>query len=154
MLTLPHTLVGLAIIKLIPHPVIGPMFAFVSHFIVDFCIPHWNPHIFTEISTKGKLSPHSKKIIFIDGLIALLICGYIALINLDNPSKIILYALGALAAVLPDLIELPYYFFNFKSRLLSRYIYFEHKYQANANIFWGNLTQVLLITAALKVLFF
>lgn len=158
MLTTPHALVGLVIIQKIPHP-IGLLVSLISHFLIDFFIPHWNPHLYTEFKKTGGISSSSIKIILVDGFLAVALTLFFMFKNLPagrqgllNLSQAFLYGLSSFMAVLPDAIEIPYYFLNWKSKCMKKYVYFTHKYQADAGIFWGMLTQILVVIASLKVL--
>ena len=76
MLTTPHVLVALTILKIFPYPIPALFLILLSHFIIDFCIPHWNPHLFTELKKDGHVSFKSIWVILIDGFIALSILGF------------------------------------------------------------------------------
>lgn len=154
MLTTPHILIGISIVKLFPNSVIALALAFLSHFILDFFIPHWNPHLYTEMKKNKKISFFSLKIIMIDSLLALSLFSFLAYKLLPNWQQIFFYGLGAFMASLPDLIEIPYYFFGFSNKLLKKYVNFEHHYQANGTFFWGILTQIIVVLACLKFLAF
>ena len=54
MLLAPHILIGAAITTAVPNPLLGLLFAFLSHFLLDR-IPHWEYSIepLKEIKTKG-----------------------------------------------------------------------------------------------------
>lgn len=153
MLTTPHILIGIVIIKLFPYPLGALILAFLSHFILDFFIPHWNPHIYTEMRKDKKISGSSLKVIFLDSLLALILFLILASKTLPNYQQIFLYGLGAFFAALPDLVEIPYYFLDSKNKLLAKYVDFEHKYQANGTFFWGTATQILIIIVSLRELF-
>lgn len=152
MLTLPHTLVALVIISRLPNCA-GLILSLLSHFALDFFIPHWNPHLYTEISKNKKISPNSIAIILADGLIAVVFTLYFMIQKLPSFNQFLITGLAAFLAVLPDFIEIPYYFFNYRALWMVKYVEFEHKYQSNGVFFWGIVTQILVILASLKVLF-
>ena len=154
MLTTPHSLVGILIASLTSNPLLVFILAIISHFILDFFIPHWNPHIYTEFNARGKISKKSFMITLVDGLMAAFFVLFFAYKNLGNQSKVLLIFLGVFGATLPDLIEIPYYFFGCKNKLLKKYVDFEHKYQANGTFWFGILTQLVVIAISLKFLFF
>jgi hypothetical protein len=154
MLTTPHVITGLAIMKLSPNPWVGLLMAFLSHFILDFFVPHWNPHLFTEHSQNGRLSKSTLIIIAVDGLLALTALGAVSFFAYPDTTRIAFYFGASLAATLPDLVEVPYYFLNCKNKLLASYVNFEHHNQAKEGIILGSLTQIIIITAGLKQLFF
>jgi len=147
MLTTPHVLLGAALITKLPLS-LGIPAALLSHFALDFLIPHWNPHLFTEMKAKGRISQNSIMVILIDGAIATLFLGYFALMGYS----LMLLALGAFLATLPDWIEIPFYFLKVKRPLLVKYVTFEHKHQAKAKPFWGILTQLTIIIFTLWLL--
>jgi len=153
MLTTPHVIVSLAIFKIYPHPLEAVLLSFLSHFILDFFIPHWNPHLYTEFKKQGKISLNSIIIILIDGFIALTLISFLSFKALPDISQVFWYLACAGAAVLPDLIEIPYYFLNWKNKILTQYVNFEHKNQAKSDGIIGILTQVLIIIASLKQIF-
>ena len=146
MLTTPHVLVGLALLAKLP-PILALPAALMSHFVFDFLLPHWNPHLYTEMKTQGRLSRNSLLIILIDGLVALGLAVFFALKSANFLPLIV-----AFLAVLPDLVEIPFYFLKYQPKWLSRYVTFEHNHQAKADIFWGSITQLIVIIACLKLL--
>lgn len=152
MLTTPHVLVGLAVIKTMPN-LGGLVLAFLSHFLLDFFVSHWNPHLYTEFHKSGRISSSSVKIIIIDGLIAVCLTLFLMYQSLPDLGSALLIGGAAFFAVLPDLIEFPYYFLNYKKNWLKKYVNFEHKHQAASSFCWGMITQVLVSLAALRVLF-
>lgn len=152
MLTTPHALIGIYLATQFP-PHIGLPAALLSHFLFDFCYPHWNPHLYTEMKKSKKISKNSLKWIIGDGIIAFLFYFAWAIKTWPNFNLVLLGALGAFLSSLPDLIEIPYYFLNSKNGILKKYITFEHKYQFNASPFWGILSQVVVVGACLITLF-
>lgn len=153
MLTTPHALIGLAIVKNYPHP-LGLFLAFLSHYLVDSTIPHWNPHIYGEMKNKKKLSARSLKIILVDGFLAVALTLGAMVQAWPNINLMIFLGFGSFASVLPDAIEIPYYFFHYKIKFLMKYANFCHRHQADDRIFWGLMTQLVFILASLKVIFF
>ncbi|MFC1711262.1 hypothetical protein ACFLZ1_01610 [Patescibacteria group bacterium] len=153
MLTTPHVVVSLAILKIVPNPGAALVLAFLSHFVLDWFIPHWNPHLFTEHKKSGKISKNSLLIILTDGFLSFTLLLVLSLKVWPDLNRIFLYYLTAFAATLPDLIEIPYYFMNSKNKLLAKYVNFEHENQANGTVFWGILTQVIVVLAGLQELF-
>jgi len=152
MLTTPHALVGIYLATNFP-PIVGLPAALISHFVFDFFFPHWNPHLYTEMSKKGKISKNSWKWIIGDGIVAGLFCFLWAVKTFPNINLVVLGASGAFLSSLPDLVEIPYYFLNSKNDLLKKYIQFEHRYQFNASPFWGLLSQLVVLIACLTLLF-
>jgi len=154
MLTLPHTLVAAAIVKLFPNPLISLPLALTSHFILDFLVVHWNPHIYTEFAKDKRVSQNSLNIIILDGILALGFCLFILFKFWTDWSTIALFAASIFLSTLPDTIEIPYYFFNSKLAWLKRYVEFEHEHQSNGSFFWGIITQLVLVSLSLIVFFY
>jgi hypothetical protein len=144
MLTTPHVLLGLFFASNFP-PVVALPAALISHFLFDFYYPHWNPHLFTEMKKHGHLSQKTLGIIIVDLLVALSFLAYILIQVYPNSQQMLVFILAAFLSIAPDLIEAPYYFFKSKNPLLKRMVTFEHLHQANANPFWGSLSQLLVI---------
>jgi hypothetical protein len=153
MLTVPHAVVGATIASKIPNPLIAYPLVIVSHFLLDFFIPHWNPRLYTEYHKKGALSKTTKRIIFIDGFFGLLLTTLIAFLKLPNLNQTFYVLLGAAFGVLPDAIEIPHYFFGLRSNLLFSYIKIGHRHQAKASFFPGLLTQLLVVIFCLAIIF-
>ena len=153
MLTLPHTLVALVIVKFIPDPLIALPSALLSHFLLDFYVIHWNPHLYTEYKKAGRISSSSLLIILVDTLLALGFCFYVVNHYWPNLALILVFAGAVFLATLPDTIEIPYYFFGVKNRWLTRYIKFQHEHQSNGSFYWGLLTQAILVFVCLFLFF-
>jgi len=153
MLTTPHALVGLVIINKSPN-FLGLFLALISHFILDFFLPHWNPHIYTEFKKSKKVSYSSLKIILVDGILAVILTLFIMSKNLPNLTQTFLFGLAAFLAISPDLIAIPYYFLKQKNKLLKTYIAFERKYQSHCEVFWGMITQIIVVLVCFKILLF
>ena len=152
MLTLPHTLVAAVLVKYLPLWLALPL-AFISHFFLAFYIIHWNPHLYTEYKKAGRISRSSWLVILVDGFLALGICFYILINHWSNPALIALYAGAIFLATLPDTVEIPYYFFGVKSRWITRYIGYQHRYQSNGSFYLGLLTQVIVVALSLALFF-
>ncbi len=153
MLTFPHTLAAAVIVKFIPSPWLALPLAFISHFLLDFYVLHWNPHLYTEFKKKKKFRLSSLIVILIDGSLALFFCAYILVKFWTEPWVIALFAGAIFLATLPDTIEIPYYFLGFKNRWLERYVDFQHRHQHNGSFYGGLATQLLLIFFCLYLFF-
>lgn len=140
MLELPHTLVGAAIAVAIPDPRISLPLALASHFLTDY-IPHWNPHINTELKSTGKISTRSKIIIMTDASLALIAGTYLA----ATRGNFVVIMLACLLAVLPDVAEIPYYFLGMKVGWIEKLITYQRSHQWNVKPAWGILSQLLVI---------
>ena len=145
MLETPHVALGVAIAVAIPNPLISIPLAFASHFALDM-VPHWNPHINTEMKKYGKLSNPTLFIIAVDLALALLLTIFI---GKTNPY---IY-LASFMSILPDIAEGPYFLFGWRNKYLDIILRFQRSIQANANIFWGLLTQIIILVACIIWIF-
>ena len=148
MLETPHVAIGAAIATKIPNPFIAIPLAFASHFVLE-AVPHWNPHIFFETKKYGRPTNKSVVIIVIDATVALGLGSFIAWRALPNTGHAITILAASLASVLPDLVEAPYFFLNWKNKLLKSWLNFHKSLQVDTIPFWGFLTQILVIFAAI-----
>lgn len=142
MLETPHVALGAAIAVAIPNPLVSIPLAFASHFVLDMT-PHWNPHLNTETKKYGRLTNKTLVIIGLDLACALLLSVY--LYKAGNSNLNILF--GAFAAILPDLVEGPYFLFGLKNKYLTIWMKFQKTIQADANVLWGLLTQIAVLIA-------
>jgi len=146
MLETPHALLGAAIAVKLGNPALSIPIAFASHFILER-VPHWNPHLNYETDKYGKPTKRSTIIVVIDSSLALILGSAIAF-SQPNTTMIIGTLLSAFAAVLPDLIEAPYFFLKVRNNeYIKRWIKFQRGIQVDAPPFLGLLTQVLTIAA-------
>jgi hypothetical protein len=145
MLETPHVALGLAIAVAIPNPLISIPLAFASHFALDM-VPHWNPHINTEMKKFGKLTNPTLFIIAVDLALALILTIFI---GKTNPY---IY-LASFMSILPDIAEGPYFLFGWRNKYLDIILRFQRSIQASANIFWGLLTQIIILVACLFWIF-
>lgn len=147
MLETPHVIVASAIATKTGNPYLALSLALFSHFVLDKA-PHWNPHITTKEGTVKIIDPKSMKIIIADSTLALITGSAIALSYLPDINKTILILACCFLAVLPDLVEAPYIFFNYKKEYLRKWLFFQKKHQFNTNVIWGLTTQIITIIAA------
>lgn len=147
MLETPHVLVGVAIATKIPDPIIALPLAFASHFVLDV-IPHWNPHLNTELIRYGHVTRKSTVIVAVDVAISLALGLLVALNFSQNSSHMLTIALGGLAGVLPDVIEGPYFFLKWRSKLIQRWLAFQKSIQTDTTVVPGLSTQLATIVAA------
>lgn len=92
-------------------------------------------------------------IIYSDVVIAVIITAVVAFNYWPDWRQFIAVGATSFGSILPDFIEIPYYFFGLKPKFLEKYVEFQHRYQANSNMFWGILTQIAVSLAAIKQLF-
>ena len=141
MLETPHVALGAAIAIAIPNPIISIPLAFASHFLLDMT-PHWNPHINTEMKKFGKLTNQTLFIIGLDLASAVLLTIFIGKTDIN-------VYLASFAAILPDLAEGPYFLFGWRNKYLDTVLRLQRSIQASTDIFWGLLTQVIVLAASL-----
>lgn len=152
MVELPHVLVGAAIAVKVSNPVLALPLVIVSHYVLDL-VPHANPHIYTQIKKEGKIRGKTLFLIVLDSGVALLAGLLLALISLPDINKSLMIILGSFLAVLPDVLEIPYYFFQVRHPLMGSYVEFNHRLQASAPLIPGVITQILISLAALWWMF-
>lgn len=147
MLETPHVAVGAAIASKIPNPFIAIPLSFISHFVMEM-VPHWNPHIVTETKKFGIVTKKSTIIIVVDSSLALIFGSLVAYQALPNTMHAITILTASFASVLPDLVEAPYFFLKTRVNLLRSWIDFHRTLQIHTTPFWGLLTQLVTIIAA------
>jgi len=152
MIELPHTVVGATIAIKIGNPALALPLSFLSHFLVDL-LPHWNPHIFKEKQKFGKISTSSKTIIVTDSLLSLIIGSLISLRAYPDWGGILTILMACFLAILPDLIEAPYFFAKFKNPKLLNYINFHRHFQVKASFWVGIITQIIVVVVCLYLIF-
>ncbi len=144
----PHTIVAAVIAAKAANPVLAIPMAHLPHFVFDE-MPHWNPHITTKKGGVKVIDPKSMKIIIADSSIALVGGSAIALSFLPDIKKTLLIFVCCFLAVLPDLIEAPYIFLNYKKDFLKRWLSFQKRHQFNTGIVWGLASPIMTIAASL-----
>lgn len=152
MLELPHTIVGATIATKIGNPLLSLPFAFLSNFLIDL-LPHWNPHLYSEMNHDGKVSKKSTIICLIDSSLALVVGLFLAFRFWPNFAKVGIVLLSCFLAVLADVLEAPYFFLGSKNKYILKLISFQRKLQWSISPMPGILTQVVLILACFLILF-
>lgn len=148
MLELPHTIVGAAIAAKVGNPALALPLALASHFIVD-ALPHWNPHLNRELKEHGRVTSRTTAFVAID-VVGSLIAGFtIASTVLPNITHFWVVILGAFLAVLPDVVEAPYFFLRKEYAFVGRLIAFQKSIQNDTLPLVGLTTQAVLVAAAL-----
>ncbi|MEK7644893.1 MAG: hypothetical protein AAB391_01015 [Patescibacteria group bacterium] len=107
-----HAVVGAAVAAALPnHPILGGLFAFGSHFLLD-ALPHWdykilsasaNPDVPTKL-TFDRLFMLDLVRIGGDALLGLVVAG----VFFWHPIGNYFWLIGALAAILPDFLQFVY----------------------------------------------
>ena len=149
MVELPHTIVGAAIAYKIGNPALSLPLAFASHFLIDGLIPHWNPHLNGEKKLHGKITAKTTTFVLIDTLISLGVGLFLASRALPDVGGFVVIVLGCFLAVLPDVIEGPYFFFNLSHPLLEKFMGWHTSIQKDSPFWPGVITQVVLVVGAL-----
>ncbi len=148
MLETPHVIVGAAIASKIPNPLISLPLALGSHFVLDK-IPHWNPHLNTETQKYGKVTKKSTLLVILDVGLAAVSSLAIASYSLPNTSHALTVLLGAFIAILPDIVEGPYFFLNYKTETIKKWINFQKGIQTDTTPLPGVMIQIFTVLAAI-----
>lgn len=148
MLETPHVIIGAAIATKVGNPLLALPLAFMSHFVLEK-VPHWNPHLNTETKKYGKPTRRSTIITTIDAATALVTGTYLASRALPNINHAATIFFACFFSILPDLIEAPYFFLKIRSESIKNWIKFQKSLQVDTNFYFGMLTQVITIAAAI-----
>lgn len=148
MLETPHIYVGAAIATKIANPMLAVPLALGSHFVLDM-LPHWNPHINREIKKYGEPTKKSKYLILFDSSFGLLSGLLIAYSFYPDITKSLTVLLCCFAAVLPDVVEIPYYFFNRDQKWAVSWIKWQKSIQNDVGPIPGILSQLLVVIASI-----
>lgn len=147
MLETPHVAVGAALASKIPNPFIALPLSFASHFVFER-VPHWNPHLNTEMKKFGKITKKSRYVVIADSSLAILTGGFIAYRSLPNVNHALLILAASLFSVLPDVIEAPYFFLKAKNKFIEKWIKFQKSLQVDTTPLPGLITQTAVFIAA------
>lgn len=148
MLETPHVAVGAAIASKIPNPFISIPLALASHFILDIS-PHWNPHINREIKKFGKPTKESVTIIKADSVIALVLGSALAFHALPDVHQFANIMVCSFVAVLPDVVEAPYYFLGKKTTIIEKWIAWQKSIQNDVSPQLGLTIQTIVTLVSL-----
>ncbi len=138
-----HALVGGAIAASIPDPVIGITLALVSHPLLDM-VPHWDFGWGWRKKTKLKL--------FIQGSLDLILGTILAYLLFGRNINFWYFLSSVFASELWDLLEIPYWFFNWKFPPFGWIYKMQSSIQGKAKLPWGILTQVASVMALVLIL--
>jgi len=152
MLETPHVALGAAIAIKVGNPYLAIPLALASHFLLER-VPHWNPHLNTEMKKYGHLTNKTKLIIALDTTLALGLGIVVALKALPNSSLSILVIASSFASIVPDLLESPYFIFGVKNKYIQKWIALQKKIQIDTTPFWGILTQIIVLASTLYWIF-
>jgi hypothetical protein len=151
-LELPHAIVGATIATKIGNPLLAFPLAFLSNFLLDL-LPHWNPHLYSELKKDGRVSSKTMKIVFVDAFLALIIGLFLAFRFYPDWQMIIFILLSCLLAVSADLVEAPFFFLNSKNKYLVNLINIQRKLQWNVSFWPGILFQGALLLFCFLLIF-
>lgn len=152
MLELPHVLVGATIATKISNPLVSLPLAFLSNFLLDL-LPHWNPHLYTELQAKKQLSRRSYTIVFIDAGLALVSGLVLAFRFYPNWERVLVVLLGCFFASIADLAEAPYFFLHSRNKYLLKLLALQRKLQFNVPLIPGLLSQTVVMGVCLWLAF-
>lgn len=147
MLETPHVVIGIAIASKIPNPLISIPLAFASHFVLEL-VPHWNPHLNTEVKKHGSLTKNTVNIIMADVAVSIALGSFFAYQAMPNTIQALNILACSFSAVLPDVVEGPYFLFGVKSKIIEKWIKIQKAIQNDTNIYFGLLTQGVTILTA------
>lgn len=149
MLETPHVALGAAIAVKVGNPYLAVPLALLSHFVLDR-VPHWNPHLYTEMKKYGKPSKKSTTLAVVDSFLALGLGLAVASKALPDTGAAILVIVCCLMAVLPDQVKTPFFFLKERRKgLLKKWVLFERSLQVDAPFWPGVLTQIIVLGASL-----
>ncbi|OGM24544.1 hypothetical protein A3D00_04845 [Candidatus Woesebacteria bacterium RIFCSPHIGHO2_02_FULL_38_9] len=148
MLETPHVVVGAAIATKIGNPFLAIPLAFGSHFLLER-VPHWNPHLNTELKKYGKPTKQSTMLVIVDVILSLTFGLSIASKVLPDLGHAATVVAACFFSVLPDIMEGPYYFLNKRNKLIEKWINFQKSIQADTSLIPGLLTQLATIFTAI-----
>lgn len=138
-----HALVGGAIGYSIQNPVLGITLSFLSHPLLDF-IPHWDFGWNWREKTKLKL--------FCEASLDLAVGVLLSYAMFGQYINIYYFFACLLGSVLWDLLEIPYWFFNWRFFPFSTLHSIQHHIQGKAALPWGVLTQIVTVGIIIIVL--
>jgi hypothetical protein len=145
MLSIAHGPTGAFIASKIPNPFISIPLAILVHYIQDR-VPHWD--VGQGITNGSKKKSHSfTQELLVDFPLSIIIT-YL-LFQYNQPFNLAIW-LGWFAGLLPDFIEFPRLFLNYRSPLLEK-IHRFHKWFhiSTPDKFWGLLPQIITLLAIL-----
>ncbi len=148
MLELPHAIVGATIAAKLGNPALALPLSLASHFALDL-LPHWNPHLNTEIKTRGRLSNTTFYIIAADVVASVIAGTYIAGQFLPDRTMFTYVIFGAFLGVAPDVVEAPHFFLGMRIPFIETLLKFQKSIQNDAPPLLGLSTQVIVILASL-----
>lgn len=138
-----HALIGGAIAASIPNPAIGISLAAISHPIADM-IPHWD----FGLGWKKK----SKLLLFFQSCLDLIFGVALTFLIFGGTTDNLYLMLCIFISESWDILQAPYWLFNWKFFPFSTFYNFQHDINAKAKLPWGVLTQAATVTGLVLVL--
>ena len=146
-----HAVIGAAVITLVPtHPIIGGLLAFGSHFAFD-AVPHWDYKLRQNYSAIHKTeATHEFKLGFI---VDLLKTAFDALLGLTlailfffSFAPIWVIAVGAIMAILPDLLHLiDSRIYIYPIRVIQKFHHWIHTTHKISSFPLGPFLQIIMV---------
>lgn len=138
-----HALVGGAFAYSLQNPALGITLSFLSHPLLDM-IPHWDFGWGWRKKTKLKL--------FCEASLDLTLGVIVSYALFGQYTNFYYFGLCVFASVLWDLVEIPYWFFNWRFAPFSTIYAIQHHIQGRAKLPWGILTQVVTVGIFIVIL--
>lgn len=144
MLEFAHAVTGAALSSQIQNPLLSLPLCLASNLIIDY-LPHWNPHIYTEKQKNGRLSRKTIFYLLTDAFIGLVLGLWVASRALPDTKSAMIIVLGCFLAVSADLLEAPFYLFNWQNKYIKKLIAFQRSHQWNVSFWPGMLFQIFYV---------
>ncbi|MBI4040057.1 hypothetical protein HY389_01740 [Candidatus Daviesbacteria bacterium] len=132
-----HALVGGAIAASVPDPTIGLTLSAASHPIMDL-IPHWDFGWGWRSKTKVKLFAQASFDLALGFILAYFLFG-------RYTNNFWYFMAAVFASEIWDMLEAPYWFFNWRFPPFSWIYNIQHRLQGKVKLPWGILTQVAVV---------
>lgn len=152
MLLTPHVLVGVAIAKSVPNPIIAVPLSIIMHFLGDLT-PHWD--FYSNTPKEKRLRGWRPIAVMADfglGIAVGLVFTLYALWVKDDSALALRTFLCGIASVLPDALEAPHIYTDSKIKFVEKLTDVQRKLQTQAPLPWGLLTQAVIAFLCLLIL--
>jgi hypothetical protein len=142
MLVITHALVGGFLTQKISPPFLSYPLVLASHFLMDR-LPHWDVGALFSVSRKKMLAVFGAF-----DLVGALVLSWLVF-QKSSPFKPFLWG-GVFLSILPDLIEFPVIFFDFRPYPLKKFEDFHSRFFHRKARFWpGLIPQIILVILVL-----
>src|SRR3989338_1154750 len=138
-----HALIGGAIAASIPNPALGISLAAISHPIADM-IPHWD--------FGWGWQKKSKSLLFFQGSLDLIFGVVLTFLLFGKTTNNLYLLLAIFISESWDLLQAPYWLFNWRFFPFSAFYNFQHQINGKAKLPWGILTQAATVTGLVLAL--